>query len=112
MLQSKMTIGKKFGYTGAFLTVMTIALGTASLLGLSSADKALSSLTDDSLSGVFTCSRVQTSLLQIRGDMWRHMASGDAADMAAQEQDMQRQKDQLKIDMADVRSRSLPTKQN
>ena len=97
-----MTIGKKFGYTGAFLTVMTIALGTVSLLGLSSAGQSLTSLSDDSLTGVFTCSRVETSLLQIRGDMWRHISSFDAADMAAQEQDIQRQKDQLKIDLAEV----------
>jgi methyl-accepting chemotaxis protein/methyl-accepting chemotaxis protein-1 (serine sensor receptor) len=34
--------------------------------------------------------------------MWRHISSFDAADMAAQEQDIQRQKDQLKIDLAEV----------
>jgi methyl-accepting chemotaxis protein/methyl-accepting chemotaxis protein-1 (serine sensor receptor) len=79
---------------------MTMALGLVSLLGLSSADKSLAAVADDSLARVSQSSRVESSLLQMRGDMWRHLGSADPSDRAVQDQDIQRQKDLVKTELA------------
>jgi len=100
LLQSKMTIGRKFALTGAFLMVMTMALGLVSLLGLSSADRSIAAVADDSLAGVSACSLVESGLLEIRGDIWRHISSRDSADMANVEQQIQKLKEQVKTGIA------------
>jgi methyl-accepting chemotaxis protein/methyl-accepting chemotaxis protein-1 (serine sensor receptor) len=97
-----MTIGRKFALTAAFLSLMTIVLGAASLAGLSSADRSLSAVADESLAGVSACSRVQADLLELRGNMWRHVASTDAADKARLDQEVQRLKEQIRSELADV----------
>jgi methyl-accepting chemotaxis protein/methyl-accepting chemotaxis protein-1 (serine sensor receptor) len=99
-----MTIGRKLALTGVFLTIMTIVLGVTALAGLSSMDKSLTSVTDDSLAGVSACTRVEADLLEMRGDIWRNIASTDAADRTHQEQEIQRLKDRLKTDLASLQS--------
>ncbi len=101
---SKMTIGGKFALTGAFLTGMTLLLGVTTLLGLSSVEQSLTSVTDDSLSGAWACSRVETELLETRGDMWRRFASLDESDRTRQEQEIQRLRDQMKTDLVSVQT--------
>jgi methyl-accepting chemotaxis protein len=103
VVQTKMTIGRKFALTGAFLVILTIVLGVVSLFGLSSVDKSVASLTDDALAGVTTCSRVETSISQIRGDMWRHISATDAPDKQAQEREIQRLKGDVQGQLAAVR---------
>src|SRR5208283_4344812 len=77
--------------------------GVASLVGLSSADKSITSLADDSLAGVSSCSLVEADLLEMRGDMWRHISSTDPADKAQLEREIQRLKDQLNTGLTHTR---------
>jgi methyl-accepting chemotaxis protein/methyl-accepting chemotaxis protein-1 (serine sensor receptor) len=81
-------------------TAMTLILGAASLMGLSRADRSIASLADDSLAGVSACSRVEANLLELRGDMWRHISATDAGDMAAMEREIQRLKGQIDSELA------------
>ena len=103
MRASHMTIEKKFALTGAFLSLMTIILGIVSLSGLSGADRSLAAVSDDSLAGVSTCSRVEGDLLQLRGDMWRHIASTDSADKSRQEEEVQRLKGEISTSLDEAR---------
>ena len=100
--QSKMTVGKKFASVGAFLIAMTILLGIATLLGLGSVQRALSSVTEDSLAGVSASSKVESGLLEIRGDIWRHIASTDASQMAQMEREIQRLKDEVNTSLTSL----------
>jgi hypothetical protein len=87
-----MTIGKKLALMGAFLIVLTIALGVSTLIGLGGFNKIVHSLADDSLAGVSECSKVESSLLELRGDTWRQVASSDPKEMAAMDNEIQRLK--------------------
>ncbi|HEV8038618.1 MAG TPA: methyl-accepting chemotaxis protein [Bryobacteraceae bacterium] len=91
-MNSNMTVGKKLTLIGAFLLLLTLTLGVSSLIGLSSLVKIAHSLSDDSLAGVSACSKVESYLLEMHGDMWRHVASTDPKDMAWMEQEIQRLK--------------------
>jgi methyl-accepting chemotaxis protein len=102
LLQSKMTIGRKFGSTGAFLIAMIVAVGVVSVVGLSSMDRYLTSVADDSLAGVATCSQLQADVLELRGDTWRHIASTDPADMTRLDGEIQRLRGQIKAELASV----------
>ena len=102
-MQSKMTIGRKFALTGVSLVILTIVLGLVSLFGLSSADQSVASLTDDSLVGVTACSKVEASIRQVRGDMWRHISATDPEEKAAQEREIQQLKEDVQNQLAAVR---------
>ena len=100
MRASNMTIGRRFALTGAFLSLTTIILGIVALVGISGADNSLAALADESLAGVSACSRVQAGLLELRGDMWRHVASTDPADKARLDGEIQRLKGNIAAGMS------------
>jgi methyl-accepting chemotaxis protein len=102
-MHSQMTIGKKLTLIGAFLIGLTAILGIVTLSGLMSYDRIVRSLTDDSLAGVSACSKVESDLLEIRGDMWRHIASVDRSDIARQDQEIARLKGDLAKNLKEVR---------
>jgi methyl-accepting chemotaxis protein len=101
-MNSSMTIGKKITLLGAFLLSLTLILGVSSLMGLSSLVKTAHSLSDDSLAGVSACSRVESNLLQMRGDMWRHVASTDPKDTEKMEQEIQKLKEAVNTGLDNV----------
>jgi len=87
-MKSQMTIGKKFALTGALLMTFTAALGVVALVSLGSLEKSVHSLADDSLAGVSACSKVESALLEMRGDILKHISSTNASDRAAVENDI------------------------
>jgi methyl-accepting chemotaxis protein len=91
-MDSQMTVGKKLTLVGALLIGLTIALGSVVLAGLSSYEKVVKSLADDALAGVSACSRVEAEFLEMRGDMWRQVASDDPKDIERMDQEIQRLK--------------------
>ncbi len=101
-MKSGMTIGKKLTLIGAFLIGLTLTLGVTTLVGLASFNKIVKSLSDDSLAGVSACSKVETSLLELRGDSWRHVASSDPKEIAEMDSEIQRLKGQISADLVDV----------
>ncbi len=94
-MDSQMTVGKKLTLIGALLIGLTIVLGVVSLLGLKSYDKSMHSLVDDSLAGVSACSKMESDFLEMRGDMWRHVASNNSSDMEHMNQEIQRLKSEI-----------------
>ena len=101
-MNSKMTVGKKLTVIGAFLLALTLALGISSLVGLKAFEAIVHSMADDALAGVSACSKLESSLLEMRGDMWRHVASGDPRDMAAMEKEIQRLQQALNSSLEEV----------
>jgi len=100
----QMTVGRKLTLLGVFLIGLTAVLGVATLHGLRSYDKVVHALADDSLAGVSACSKAEASLLEMRGDMWRHIAATDSADVTRQEAAIDRLKSALAEDMKAIGS--------
>jgi methyl-accepting chemotaxis protein/methyl-accepting chemotaxis protein-1 (serine sensor receptor) len=98
-----MTVGKKITLIGAFLLCLTLILGVSSLIGLTSLVKTAHSLSDDSLSGVSSCSKVESDLMEMRGDMWRRIASYDAKDAAVMDKEIQRLKEAMQAELSEVK---------
>ena len=92
LMDSHMTVGKKLTLIGALLIGLTIALGSVVLAGLSNYEKVVHSLADEALAGVSVCSKVEANFLEIRGDMWRHVASDEPQDKERMDQEILRLK--------------------
>ncbi len=99
-----MVIGKKLAIAGAFLMGLTAILGIVTLAGLQSYDAIVHALADDSLAGVASCSLAESALYEMKADMWRHVASVDAADMVHQEQEIERLRSQIAQTLDQVRA--------
>jgi methyl-accepting chemotaxis protein/methyl-accepting chemotaxis protein-1 (serine sensor receptor) len=56
---------------------LMIALGAATFFGLSALETAIRSLSEESLAGVSACSKVEADLLEIRGNVVKHIAVKD-----------------------------------
>jgi methyl-accepting chemotaxis protein len=96
----KMTIGRKFALTGALLMVLTVVLATVSLAGLANLQNALTSLSDDSMAGLSAMSKVESELLEMRGDFQKHIASESVADKEAVEREVDRLRQGIGQDLA------------
>ena len=94
-MNSRMTVGKRLTLIGAFLIVLTITLGVSTLVGLAGFNKIVKSLAEDSLAGVSECSMVESALLELRGDAWKHIASSDPKITAEMDREIQRLKEQI-----------------
>jgi methyl-accepting chemotaxis protein len=101
---SHMTVGKKLTLIGALLIGLTIVSGVVTLLGLSSFQKAVTSMADDALAGVSACSKLEAAFLELRGDTWRHVAADDSNDKTAMEQQVQRLQGEIASDMKELQS--------
>ncbi len=95
-MDSQMTVGKKLTLIGALLIGLTIILGIVTLFGLKSYESIAHSLADDALAGVSACGKLESSFMELRGDMWRDIASDDTSDKEHMGQEIQR----LKAEMA------------
>ena len=102
-----MTIGKKLALNGALLIGLTLILGIVTIIGLNGYNKVVHSLADDSLAGVSACSRMGADILEMRGDMWRHISATDEQEMVRQEQEIQRLKSSFSSDLKAVTDAAL-----
>jgi len=101
-MDSQMTVGKKLTLIGALLIGLTIVLGIVTLIGLKSYDKVVDSLANDALAGVSACSKVEAEFLEMRGDMWRHVASDDPKDMQHMTEEIARLKAEIATGLKEV----------
>ena len=85
-----MTIGKKFALTCAGLIGAATLLSAVAAHGLSSLNETTQLIVSDPLPGVTTITAAQAAILDVRGDVWRHMASTGAAEKAACDRDIER----------------------
>jgi hypothetical protein len=103
-MDSQMTVGKKLTLIGALLIGLTIVLGIVTLVGLRSYDAVAHSLTDDALAGVTACGKLEAAFFELRGDMWRHVASDDPADKAKMADEIRRLKGEIAAAGKDIQS--------
>jgi methyl-accepting chemotaxis protein len=103
-MDSQMTVGKKLTLVGALLIGLTVVLGVVTLLGLASYQKVVHSLADDSFAGVVACGKLEADYFEMRGDMWRHVASSDPAGKAKMDQQIQRLKGDVERDVQEINS--------
>jgi len=99
-----LTIGKKFGLTGAFLIGMLILLGATALIGLNEIGKTVNAVAVDSLAGLSACSKLEGDLLEYDVMTLHHVASKDTAEMAALEAEMASLKQKAVADELEVQS--------
>ena len=78
-MKRQMTIGKKFALTSGGLIVLALAVGIISLYGLASLNGTVQSLTSDSVAGLDRITATQASVLELRGNVWRHIGALDEA---------------------------------
>lgn len=99
-----MTVGKKLTLIGALLIGFTIVLGVVTIIGLKTYDKVVNSLANDALAGVSACSKLEASILELRGDTWRHVASNELTDKQHMGQEIQRLQSEIAAQNKEVQS--------
>ena len=103
-MHSQMTVGRKLSLIGAMLIGLTMVLGIAVLVELSSYDKIVHSLSDDALAGVSACSKLESEFLEMRGDMWRRVAVSDPKEMDRLDQEVQHLKGTITTDLKEIQA--------
>lgn len=98
-MRQQMTIGKRFGLTGGALAMLTVLLGAVSLIGLASIHKRVKRLSDDALEGVSVSARVESALLEMRGDILKHIGANGEAQMNALEANIAKLKKEMNRDL-------------
>ena len=96
-----MTIGRKLSLLCATLLAFTLAIGAASLYSTASLNSRVQTLTGDVIPGVKDGSAMKYELSQFRGNLWRHIASSNAADKEKMESENSALKQQFLQSMKD-----------
>ncbi|HUI57426.1 MAG TPA: methyl-accepting chemotaxis protein, partial [Bryobacteraceae bacterium] len=84
-MKRQMTVGFKFALTSGALMMLAVVLGMVSMWGLGSLESSVQLIITDPLPGLETMGNVESALLELRGNVWRHMASPDPASKAKME---------------------------
>jgi methyl-accepting chemotaxis protein len=103
-MDSQMTVGKKLTLIGALLIGLTVILGIVTLIELRGYEKIVVSLSDDALTGVLACDKVESAFLELRGDMWRHVSADDPKDKQHLDQEIQRLKGEINSGMKAIQA--------
>jgi len=101
-MRMQMPIGKKFTLAGALLIALTIALGVACLLGLRSIERGVKLLTEDALDGITSSGTLEAALLEMRGDVLKHIGSSEEAKKTEIENHIDGLKKQMEASLRDV----------
>jgi len=80
-MKTQMPIGRKFALTSGILILLTVLLGTAALVGLNRIVAKTKVLSEDGLEGVSSSSKMETALLEMRGDILKHIGAEDSIQM-------------------------------
>jgi methyl-accepting chemotaxis protein/methyl-accepting chemotaxis protein-1 (serine sensor receptor) len=88
-MKSTMTIGKKLTLTvGGLLAAMAV-VGCVSIYNLARSNQTTQVIVTDSLTGMGSVAEARATILLIRGDIWRHVASSDASTKAQLEREIE-----------------------
>jgi signal transduction histidine kinase len=90
-----MTVGNKFAWTSSGLIVAAVLLGGVSIRNLALVNEKTRAIIVDPLPGMARISQAEAELLELRGDVWRHIASRDPADLAVIEQEIEELKGKI-----------------
>src|ERR1039458_2904941 len=88
-MQQRMTIGKKFAFTGSGLIAVMVLVGVFSLYSLAGLNKITNHIITDTLPRQ---AAVRAAALTARGDAWRHIAEPDPLKEAEMERSIEESK--------------------
>jgi methyl-accepting chemotaxis protein len=94
-MNSEMRIGRRIVLICGLLMVLTAVSGIGALVNIGRISSALDVVADDALAGVSSCSKLESALLEMRGDILKHIGATDAAQMTAIEQSLVRLKSDI-----------------
>lgn len=100
-MKSQMTIGKKFSMTAGLLLALMLALGIGALISINSLNRSVSTIVTDPLPGVYRVSRVDSLIFQLRGDVWKHIATSDSSQKTAIEANIRKIGEDVEKDLQD-----------
>ena len=101
-MKSHMPIGKQFALTSGVLILLTIAVGITSLVEISSITARVDLLQNDALDGVSVMSKVESALLEMRGDMLKHIGAAESGQKAQLESHIAELKQAIAKDLAET----------
>jgi len=84
-MKQQMTVGKKFASTSGALMALALVIGGISLRGLASLQDSVQLIVTDPMPGLDKMTSAEAALLELRGNVWRHIASSDQGDQAKME---------------------------
>jgi methyl-accepting chemotaxis protein/methyl-accepting chemotaxis protein-1 (serine sensor receptor) len=102
-----MTIGKKFVLSGVVLMALTVVLGGVTLISLRQFEGAVTALANESLTGVSVCGKLESRLLEVRGDIWKHIALKSYTDMSTVESGVNQKLQLLSADLGELERANL-----
>jgi len=99
-VRQQMTVGKKFASTGGALMALALALGIVALYGLGSLQDSVQLIVTDPLPGLDKIASAEAALLELRGNVWRHIAESDRGDKAKMEATLDELKRRMEASLA------------
>ncbi len=81
-MNSQMTIGKKFAFTCATLVFLAAALAAVSLYSSHTALTGIRTLVTDAMPGIYYSDQIRADVLDLRANIWRHVAASDPNTLA------------------------------
>jgi methyl-accepting chemotaxis protein/methyl-accepting chemotaxis protein-1 (serine sensor receptor) len=72
-----MTVGRKFAVSSAAMGLLTLILGGIALYNIGGIQKNFQEIAGDSLPGVYEVGQVDSLVLELRGNYWKHIANTD-----------------------------------
>jgi methyl-accepting chemotaxis protein/methyl-accepting chemotaxis protein-1 (serine sensor receptor) len=98
-MKSTMTIGKKFTLTAGILLMALAIVGGVSIYNLASENQTTQVIVTDPMPGMATIAGARAAVLQIRGDVWRHIASSDASTKAKLDREIEDEAGKVNADL-------------
>jgi len=100
-VKQQMTVGRKFALTSGALMALALVLGVVSLYGLASLQRSVQLIVTDPMPGLEKMNAAEAAVLELRGNVWRHIASSDRGDKAKMESTFDNLKRQAEASLAE-----------
>lgn len=94
-MTSQMTIGKKFAVTCTILVALAAALAGVSLYSIGTAQGGIHVLVADVIPGIYYIDQIQGNTLDIRANVWRHIAVSNPNTMTEVERNIEDLKEKI-----------------
>ncbi len=91
-MATQMTVGKKFTLTSGGLVTVMVLVGVVSIYNLAGLNRITQLIVTDPMPGMASIAAVRSATFEMRGDVWKGLASTDAADKEKSEQKVEANK--------------------
>jgi methyl-accepting chemotaxis protein len=95
-MKSQMTIANKFSVVCAALVLLTIILGVVTVFAIGAIQANMQSVAAESLPGIYDAGRMDSRVWELRGSIWKHLATSDAAAKAQVETSIKKADESLR----------------